>query len=309
MGLRVLVGKQAGGGFDQRIWRRRRHGAGRARRGDGAGRAGGSVRGLGRAGAAGEDNFPTSTCSIRDAAGRRRRLKRWRAAPKQAGLRGQGRHQVGRRVGFRRHRRHGADDQPRLLRRLSRLAPRRVDDRDRRRRHRRWSATTIIPRRCIRPISTRRRRSAAPPASGPWSGSIRARPPTCKVPVVFDRRIPSSLVGHLVSAINGSAIARKTSFLKDKLGERMFAPGINIIDDPLRRRGLRSRPFDAEGVAGQRMALIEDGVLQDLAARLRDRARTWARDHRPRARGASSTPSPGADQSASRSRHADARAK
>jgi PmbA protein len=85
---------------------------------------------------------------------------------------------------------------------------------------------------------------------------------TKRVPLVVDRRVAGSLVGHLASAINAAAVARKTSFLKDKLGERIFAAGINIIDDPLRRRGLRSRPFDAEGVAGSRMALIEDGVLK-----------------------------------------------
>jgi PmbA protein len=85
--------------------------------------------------------------------------------------------------------------------------------------------------------------------------------PTKRVPVVFDRRIAGGLVGHLAGAISGSAIARKTSFLKDKLGERIFKPGIRIIDDPLRRRGLRSRPFDGEGVAAKPMAIIEDGVL------------------------------------------------
>jgi PmbA protein len=117
---------------------------------------------------------------------------------------------------------------------------------------------------------------------------------TRKVPVVFDSEIAGSMVGHLVSAINGSAIARKTSFLKDKLGERIFAPGITIVDDPLRRRGLRSRPFDAEGVAGRRMALVEDGVLK-----------TWLLDSATARelgmittghaqRSASSTPSPGA---------------
>jgi PmbA protein len=116
---------------------------------------------------------------------------------------------------------------------------------------------------------------------------------TKKVPVVFDAHVAGSIVGHLVSAINGAAIARKTSFLKDKLGERIFASGINIIDDPLRRRGLRSRPFDAEGVAGSRMALIEDGVLK-----------TWLLDSATArelglvttghaGRSASSTPSPG----------------
>jgi PmbA protein len=116
---------------------------------------------------------------------------------------------------------------------------------------------------------------------------------TRRVPVVFDARISGSLVGHLTSAANGGAIARKTSFLKDKLGERLFPRGIDIIDDPLRKRGLRSRPFDAEGVAGSLHKIVEDGVL-----------RTWLLDcatareldlhttgHAQR--GVSSTPSPG----------------
>ncbi len=84
---------------------------------------------------------------------------------------------------------------------------------------------------------------------------------TRRVPVVFDPRVAGSLVGHLASAVNGSAVARKTSFLRDKLGARIFRPGIRIVDDPLRRRGLRSRPFDGEGVAGKPLALVEDGVL------------------------------------------------
>jgi PmbA protein len=115
---------------------------------------------------------------------------------------------------------------------------------------------------------------------------------TRKVPVVFDWSIAGSVIGHLVSAINGSAIARKTSFLKDKMGERIFAPGINIIDDPLRKRGLRSRPFDGEGVAGRRMALVEDGVLKTWildSATARELGRTTT-GHAGRS--ASSTPSP-----------------
>lgn len=116
---------------------------------------------------------------------------------------------------------------------------------------------------------------------------------TKKVPVVFDPRISGSLVGHLAGAINGSAIARKTSFLKDKLGEKLFADGISIIDDPLRKRGLRSRPFDAEGVAGRRCALVENGVLKtwlldSATARELNLATTGHAQ-----RGASSTPSPG----------------
>jgi PmbA protein len=117
---------------------------------------------------------------------------------------------------------------------------------------------------------------------------------TKKVPVVFDRRVAGGIVGHLASAINGSSVARKTSFLRDKLGERLFAPGIRIIDDPLRRRGLRSRPFDGEGVAGQPLAVIDDGVLKtwflDCAtARELGLATTGHAQ-----RGVSSSPSPGA---------------
>jgi PmbA protein len=85
---------------------------------------------------------------------------------------------------------------------------------------------------------------------------------TRRVPVVFDPRVAGSLVGHLASAVNGASIARKTSFLKDRMGERLFRAGIRIVDDPLRRRGLRSRPFDGEGIAGRELAVIEDGILQ-----------------------------------------------
>ncbi len=85
---------------------------------------------------------------------------------------------------------------------------------------------------------------------------------TQTVPVIFDSRLSSTLISHLASAANGVSIARKSSFLNDKLGEQLFAPGIRIVDDPLRRRGLRSHPFDGEGVAVQRMNLVEDGVLK-----------------------------------------------
>src|SRR5205823_6000942 len=83
-----------------------------------------------------------------------------------------------------------------------------------------------------------------------------------RVPVVFDPRVAGTLVSHLGSASNGAAIARRTSFLQDKLGEQVFGSAIRILDDPLRRRGLRSRPFDAEGVAGRPIALVEAGVLK-----------------------------------------------
>ena len=81
------------------------------------------------------------------------------------------------------------------------------------------------------------------------------------VPVVFDSREAASLVGHFAGAISGASIARGVSFLKDRMGQAVFAPGVSIIDDPHRTRGLRSKPFDGEGVANQRRALIDKGVL------------------------------------------------
>ena len=85
--------------------------------------------------------------------------------------------------------------------------------------------------------------------------------PTAQVPVVYEARVAGGLLRHLVGAINGSAIARGTSFLKEMLGQKIFATGINVVDDPLRPRGFRSRPFDGEGIAGVERKLIDDGVL------------------------------------------------
>lgn len=117
---------------------------------------------------------------------------------------------------------------------------------------------------------------------------------TGKVPVVFDRRVAGSLVGSLANAVNGAAIARKTSFLMEKLGQPVFAKSIRIIDDPLRKRGQRSRPFDAEGVAGRKLALVEDGIVMTW---LLDSgtARELGRETTGHAsRGVSSSPSPSA---------------
>lgn len=81
------------------------------------------------------------------------------------------------------------------------------------------------------------------------------------MPIIFDPRIGSSLLGHLIGGIVGPAIARRSSFLLDSLGEALFDSAITIIDDPLRPRGLRSRPFDGEGLPVARRALIDAGVL------------------------------------------------
>jgi len=88
-----------------------------------------------------------------------------------------------------------------------------------------------------------------------------ARPSTAKLPVIYHPRIAGGILGHLSGAINGASIARGTSFLKDSLGQAVFAPGIRIIDDPLRVRGRRSRPYDREGLPGTARDFIADGVL------------------------------------------------
>ncbi|QIK79144.1 TldD/PmbA family protein [Sphingomonas piscis] len=92
------------------------------------------------------------------------------------------------------------------------------------------------------------------------------RPRPGKMPVLFDPRVASSLLGHFAGAIGGQSIARKSSFLLGKLGERIFAAGVTIIDDPLRPRGLRSRPFDGEGLSVDRTELVADGVVRTWMA-------------------------------------------
>jgi PmbA protein len=141
---------------------------------------------------------------------------------------------------------------------------------------------------------------ASPASVGKLAGErtvARANPrkvATCKVPVVFDPRVSNTLVGHVIGAANGASIARKTSFLKDSLGKQLFASNIRIIDDPLRVRGLRSQSFDAEGVATQRRAIIDGGVLTtwllDCATARELGMTTTGHAHR----GVSSSPSPGA---------------
>jgi PmbA protein len=115
---------------------------------------------------------------------------------------------------------------------------------------------------------------------------------TQQVPVIYDPRISGGLVRHYAGGINGSSIARGTSFLKDSMGKKIFADGINIIDDPHRPRGFRSKPFDAEGLPNTKKALAENGVLTtwvlDLAA-----ARQLGLESTGNAsRGTSSPPSP-----------------
>ena len=82
------------------------------------------------------------------------------------------------------------------------------------------------------------------------------------MPVVFDPRVGNSLLGHLVGAIGGQAITRRTSFLLDALGTRIFADGVTVRDDPHRPHGVRSRPFDGEGLPVSPVAVVERGMLE-----------------------------------------------
>ncbi|HXH00506.1 MAG TPA: metallopeptidase TldD-related protein [Sphingomicrobium sp.] len=86
------------------------------------------------------------------------------------------------------------------------------------------------------------------------------------MPILFDPRVATSLLGHFVAAISGAAITRQSSFLLDALHTQIFAKGIRISDDPLRPRGLRSRAFDGEGLRAAPLALVADGILTSWLA-------------------------------------------
>lgn len=112
------------------------------------------------------------------------------------------------------------------------------------------------------------------------------------LPVVYDPRVAASLVGYLIAGALGSSVAKGTSFLKDKLGQQLFRKGITILDDPLRRRGLASRPFDAEGIASHRFAVIDDGVLTGWLLDLHSARQLKLAPNGYAARGLSGPPSP-----------------
>ena len=96
------------------------------------------------------------------------------------------------------------------------------------------------------------------------------KPPTGTYPVLFDERVSATLIGHLLGAINGAAIARGGSWLRDAMGTPVLPDGLSIIEDPHRPRTTRSRPFDAEGLPTAKREIVTDGVLQgwtlDLAS-------------------------------------------
>lgn len=115
---------------------------------------------------------------------------------------------------------------------------------------------------------------------------------SAQVPVVYDPRVSNSLVGHLASAVNGSSVARGTTFLKEKMGDKLFPDTITVVDDPLRIRGLRSKNFDGEGVGTKRLNVVEDGVLKTWILDLRSARQLGLETTGHASRGTSSPPSP-----------------
>lgn len=118
--------------------------------------------------------------------------------------------------------------------------------------------------------------------------------PSAQVPVVYDPRVAGRMIGHLLGAINGAAVARGTSFLKDSLGEKVFADGVSVVEDPHRPRGPGSKPFDAEGLANQSRRLIDNGVLTTWLLDLRASRQLDMAPTGHAARGPSGPPSPSA---------------
>ncbi len=87
------------------------------------------------------------------------------------------------------------------------------------------------------------------------------RPPKGAYPVLFDQRVASSLISHLISALNGTSVARGASWLRESLGTHVLPEGLDVTEDPLIPRGPASRPFDAEGLAARKRHIVEDGIL------------------------------------------------
>ena len=113
------------------------------------------------------------------------------------------------------------------------------------------------------------------------------------VPIIIEQRLAGGLLRSFAGAINGAAIARGVSYLKDRMGEQVFAKGVRIVDDPLRPRGMASKPFDGEGLPAMAIDLVADGVLAAWTLDLRSAAKLGLRSNGRASRGVGSNPGPG----------------
>lgn len=119
------------------------------------------------------------------------------------------------------------------------------------------------------------------------------KPPTGTYPVVYDERIAASLVGHLLSAINGVSVTRGSTWARDLMGQAILPDGISLIEDPLRRRGPSSRPFDAEGLPQYAKTLVEKGILQSWVLDLGTARQLGLKSTGNASRGPGGPPAPG----------------
>lgn len=118
------------------------------------------------------------------------------------------------------------------------------------------------------------------------------KPKTGTYPVLFDERVAASMIGHLLSAINGASIARGSSWLQDALGQQVLPNGLSVIEDPLRVRVSGSRPFDGEGLPTARRLIVQDGVLMGWTLDLATARKLGMHSTANASRGTSSPPSP-----------------
>ena len=118
------------------------------------------------------------------------------------------------------------------------------------------------------------------------------KPNTGAYPVVYDERISSGLIGHLLGAVNGASVARGSSWLRDKLGEQVLPKGMSIIENPHRVRISGSKPFDGEGLATARRMVVEDGILQGWTLDLASAKKLGMQSTANASRGTSSAPLP-----------------
>lgn len=119
------------------------------------------------------------------------------------------------------------------------------------------------------------------------------KPTTGTYPVLFDERVASSLIGHLLAAINGQTVARGSGWLLDRLGQQVLPTGLSVIEDPHRPRIGGSRPFDAEGLPTRKRAIVEDGILTGWVLDLATARKLGMESTGNATRGTSAPPSPG----------------
>jgi PmbA protein len=119
------------------------------------------------------------------------------------------------------------------------------------------------------------------------------KPPSGAFPVLYDERVASGLIGHLVSAINGASIARGSSWLREAMGQQVLPAALSLIEDPHRRRIAGSRPFDAEGLATTRRNWVQDGVLMGWVLDLASARKLGMESTGNASRGTTAPPSPG----------------